>query len=746
MKPGKSLCWAVMCILAALLSGGSVAASAAGPGLFDAERLPEPTAAERDFVSDEAIVRFEPGVSASARQRAKREAGAAFEATLGLPHTQVVEVEGSVPAAVRALERQPGVAYAQPNYRYEATAVEAPDDTFFGELWGLSTPSEFGVDALAAWGAARGSNEVIAVLDTGVDLTHPDLVPNLWSNPGEEGGDEDGNGKVGDVHGYDFVDEDSDPDDYHFHGTHVAGTAAAAAENGLGIAGVAPAAEIMAVRVLDGDGFGSSATVAAGIGYAAEEGAGTINLSLGGPAGSGDKLVEEAVEVAAAQGAVVVAAAGNEAVDNDVEPHTPCALPQPNLICVAAIGKAGSLAGFSNYGATTVDLGAPGVGILSASVSYGGSLLSEGFEDPLLSGWTSEAEVGSVLWGSSTTPSAGERSVTDSPGTDYAPNSNTWLYRSIPLDLTGERGCRISFDLRRDIQPPTAEGESTDWLFAGGSSSDFEAFDGRFFTGSSGGAFRATEASISDLDGRSDVLPAFVLSSDGTDRRDGAYVDELRVHCRAESYTDEKGVSGGYLDLSGTSMATPHVAGVAALVRSAAPEATLGEVVDAILAGVRPLASLEGKTVTGGTVDASLAIEAALGDEGEGGGEEGGEGETTSSAAEATAEESAPGPADSGPSAVADRTRPRIFFRWRARRLALTPFRRGRVVFRFGSNELGARFICRLDGRRWRFCRRRVVMRLGPGRHVLQARAVDAAGNVSRFPAEHRFRVRRVRR
>ena len=215
---------------------------------------------------------------------------------------------------------------AQPNYVYHALAL-APNDTHFGHLWGLgATP---GVDVLPAWDRSRGAGQVIAIVDTGVDLTHPDLAGNLWTGPGG-------------VHGHDFVDNDNDPDDFNMHGTHVAGTAAAIADNALGVAGVAPQAQIMAVRVLDGDGLGSTTSIANGIAFAAANGAGVINLSLGGPAGAGDQTMQAAIAQAEESNAVVVAAAGNEANNNDVNPDTPCTLPNGNLICVAAVTRTGA--------------------------------------------------------------------------------------------------------------------------------------------------------------------------------------------------------------------------------------------------------------------------------------------------------------------------------------------------------------------------------------------------------------------
>jgi thermitase len=264
-------------------------------------------------VPGEALLRYEPGTDATERRELRTGAGVEFESAVAVPRVQLVSFEGSVRAAVNRLEDEPGVAYAQPNYRYHALAA-APNDTHFGHLWGLGgTP---GVHVLPAWDRSRGAGQVIAVVDSGVDLTHPDLAGNLWTGPGG-------------IHGHDFVDNDPDPDDYNLHGTHVAGTAAASADNGQGVAGVAPQAQIMAVRVLDGDGFGSTLTIANGITFAANNGAGVINLSLGGFAGGGDPAMQNAVAQAEQRNAVVVAAAGNGGNDgvgddNDSFPFTPC--------------------------------------------------------------------------------------------------------------------------------------------------------------------------------------------------------------------------------------------------------------------------------------------------------------------------------------------------------------------------------------------------------------------------------------
>src|SRR5215208_4657153 len=336
------------------------------------------------YVPGEAVVRYEPGTDASERLDVRSAAAVGFEESLSVPRTQVVSFKGSVQDAVARLEDEPGVAYAQPNFVYHAFAA-ASNDTHFGHLWGLGgTP---GVGALPAWDRSLGAGQVIAVVDTGVDLTHPDLAGNLWTGPGG-------------IHGHDFVDNDDDPDDYNLHGTHVAGTAAAIADNGQGVAGVAPQAQIMAVRVLDGDGAGSTLAIANGIAFAADNGAGVINLSLGGSGGGGDLAMQHAIALAEQRNTVVVAAAGNGGNDgvgddNDNFPFTPCTLPNANLICVAAVTKTGNRSDFSNFGRSSVDLGAPGGDgsgdpdgdVLSAKPSWGAPLFSEDFQTGS-DGWT----------------------------------------------------------------------------------------------------------------------------------------------------------------------------------------------------------------------------------------------------------------------------------------------------------------------------------------------------------------------
>ncbi|MBK8129356.1 MAG: S8 family serine peptidase [bacterium] len=241
---------------------------------------------------------------------------------------------------IAALSAHPDVIYAEPDYL--AHAAFLCDDPHFPDQWGLSQ-----IQAESAWNTTQGNAAVtIAIIDTGIDLNHPDLANKLWVNPGEIAGngiDDDGNGKIDDVNGWDWVGYDNTPQDDIGHGTHVAGITAAATNNNIGIAGVCPNCRVMSLKVLDAGGSGACSDIAAGIIYAADKGAKVINLSLGGYADS--QLLRDAVAYAS-QYAVVIAAAGN---DNKQDRFYPAAYDE-YVVAVAATDNNDQKAAFANYG------------------------------------------------------------------------------------------------------------------------------------------------------------------------------------------------------------------------------------------------------------------------------------------------------------------------------------------------------------------------------------------------------------
>ena len=306
----------------------------------------------------ELIVRFESGATAADRLDARKGARAGFERQLPVQGMQLVEVESgqSAAAAERSLERSDSVLYAERNAT--VSAFLRPNDPYFPQLWGMENTGQSirgttgtpdaDIDATDAWDARVAGGTIVAVIDTGVDATHPDLAPNL-------------------LPGKDFVAGDDDPSDENGHGTHVTGTIAADRGNGIGVAGVADdAARILPLRVLDGAGSGRISDVILAYGQAFQSGAKVVNLSLGSTTSS--RAEHDAI--AAFPTMLFVAAAGNGGPDgvgddNDAVATYPCAYALPNVVCVAASDNRDQLAPFSNYGALSVDLAAPGVSIAS---------------------------------------------------------------------------------------------------------------------------------------------------------------------------------------------------------------------------------------------------------------------------------------------------------------------------------------------------------------------------------------------
>jgi len=240
--------------------------------------------------------------------------------------------------------------------------LDPKEDPELSQAWGLKK-----IGAPQAWKKTAGSKDIIVgVIDTGVDYNHPDLSYNIYRNPNETADnkiDDDNNGFVDDVIGWDFVHKDNLPFDDHMHGTHVSGTIGAVGNNGIGVSGVNQTVTLLGVKAFDSQGSGEVATAIEAIEYAVAQGAKVLNNSWGDSEFS--KALEDVIGAAGEKGVTVVCAAGNETNNNDKTPTYPATIIKDNVISVAASTDTDTLAFFSNYGKKTVHLAAPGAGIYS---------------------------------------------------------------------------------------------------------------------------------------------------------------------------------------------------------------------------------------------------------------------------------------------------------------------------------------------------------------------------------------------
>lgn len=303
------------------------------------------------------------------------------------------------------LKKNPAVEYVEPNYILKANidangTKEVVSDQYFSRQWGLLNTGDnsggwfssgvAGVDihATDAWKITRGSKDVlIAVIDTGVNYNHPDLAANIWTNEAEANGvagiDDDNNGFIDDVHGYDFVGNDGDPMDDQGHGTHCAGVIGAS-HNNIGVRGVMNDVNIMALKFLGANGEGDVAGAIGAIEYAIKMNAKVLSNSWGGSEFS--QALGDMIAKANESGVVFVVAAGNESSNNDSTPTWPTNFNYDNVISVAALTGAGTKAYFSNYGKTTVHVFAPGDGIFSTFKNGYQSLSGTSMSAPFVSG------------------------------------------------------------------------------------------------------------------------------------------------------------------------------------------------------------------------------------------------------------------------------------------------------------------------------------------------------------------------
>jgi subtilisin family serine protease len=605
---GRKRCW-IMALCFILAATYAIAAPEEGP----TDRSLQTTA----FVPGELLVKFRADVRKEASAEYQEWFGISTRKTFAINGYQQVKLpEGAdIEEALEIYLEDPDVEYAEPNYFVYAN-VSTPNDSDFTRLWGLHNTGQnvnetngtidADIDAPEAWDVTTGSSDVVvAVVDSGVDINHPDLQPNIWTNPGEtpdNGIDDDANGYIDDVSGWDFSFNDNDPRDANGHGTHVAGTVAAAGDNGIGVTGVSWSAKIMALRFLDAWGSGTTANAISAIEYASAMGADIINNSWGG--GGYSESLKEAIE---ASGALVVCAAGNDGWDTDAFiPHYPSGYASTNIIAVAASDQDDNRAYFSNYGPFSVDVAAPGTNIYSAAPGRE-TVWQDDFEDNNISNWTT----GGVnnTWGTTNeAASSGSYSLTDSPGTNYLINTESWAY-SPAINLSDHTAARLEFKIYGNAEA------GYDGLWVDASSDGLTWFpvniqlpgNPALGTGVTG-EFASWTTVVADLevyDHKNTVYVRFWLSSDDMVVDDGYYIDDVKVTAASSSYSGDE-----YTFKSGTSMATPHVAGLAALIKAHNPALTASETKSIILSSADRIPSWNALVATGGRVNAAAALAA----------------------------------------------------------------------------------------------------------------------------------------
>ena len=531
----------------------------------------------------------------------------------------------NIEATLAELRSDPSVERAEPNYRVKLAQFPS-NDPLGDQLWGLHnigqtvngvvSASGSDINAPEAWAINEGTHAqvIVAVIDSGVKINHEDLQNSLWD--GTNCVDDSGNPLGGCQHGYDFTDGDPDPtptssNSADFHGTHVAGTIAAEKNNGKGIAGVAPHAKIMALRVSEpgAPGFLSIFSIIRAVNFARHNGAKVINASFGGTFFITDEF--DAFKAFTDNGGLVAAAAGNAASSNDNLPFYPASFHLPNIISVAATTQNDSLAFFSNTGPTTVHVGAPGVNIKSTYImnSFTQEVFSEIFDSTPVhdvpAGWLRSGTMGVAV--SPHFPTKGLAG--DAFSTPYKKNgSGSAMLPAMNLSGVDKE---LFFSATCDTQFEIAY---TDYMridvSTGGAFTElarFDEFDLYHGVLNNDGTPRNVTVHLPPSVLTNATVFRFLWVTNGDNdtgtNGEGCFIDDLRILGLASNDT--------YEFLQGTSMASPHVAGAAALLMGYNPGLTTTDVNNIILSTGDVRDALVGKTVTGKRINLANAMRRA---------------------------------------------------------------------------------------------------------------------------------------
>ena len=537
-------------------------------------------------------------------------------------NTSVMQIKDaeSVEQKIAKLKNDPTVESAQPNYKYHLNSITPGNDPYYVDQWALHNTgqtvdetegtADADIDAPEAWAVSEGNNSIIAaVIDTGVAYSHPDLLANMWD--GSSCKDENNVAIGGGCphYGYDYDSNDTDPvpdadsltTGAYSHGTHVAGIIAAA-DNTSGIVGVAPHTKIMAIKTANL----TTSEIVKGIAFAQNNGAKVINASWGGY--DNDTLMKTAISNFSG---LFIAAAGNEANDNDGSDSLyPCSFDLDNVICVAATDQNDKITWWSNYGATKVDVGAPGDNIVSDVAER--KTVDQDFETTTIGqiptgfsktdNWQVKTAPAELDWGTTKVLSADN-------SFPYASGASSTFGNTTAYNLNGATTAEISFWTACDTEYDSRSASWTDYLALELSSNgtDFSEV-ARWDKGSLYGGGIGYSTGFFD-----DFVPSGYLTSNfklrfrwvtnGTNNNyGGCLIDDLTLNTFGDSASDEYDYWGG------TSMATPQVVGLTSLVWETNGSLTNSQVKNLLLNSGDLLEDLDGKTVSGKRINAYKAL------------------------------------------------------------------------------------------------------------------------------------------